>query len=70
LRKEKLGSGILAAEKTSADVLFQHPQVSTPTVHLFQNQVFDDTGKRWLRVLWNCELGDPLAAGFFEHGFC
>jgi hypothetical protein len=27
--------------------------------------MFDDTGKRWLRALWNCELRGALAAGFF-----
>jgi hypothetical protein len=31
--------------------------------------VFDDTGKRWLRVLWNCEVRDALAAGFLVRGF-
>jgi hypothetical protein len=28
--------------------------------------MFNDTGKRWLRVLWNCELRDTLSAGFLE----
>jgi hypothetical protein len=33
--------------------------------NVFQKQMFVDTGKRWLRTLWNCELRGALAAGFF-----
>jgi hypothetical protein len=35
----------------------------------FQNLMFVDTGKRWLRALWNCALRGALAAGFLVRGF-
>jgi hypothetical protein len=31
--------------------------------------MFVETGKRWLRALWNCELRGALAAGFLVRGF-
>jgi hypothetical protein len=35
---------------------------------MFQKHMFNDTGKRWLRVPWNCELTDALPVGFLERG--
>jgi hypothetical protein len=36
---------------------------------VFLKQMFVDTGKRWLRALWNCGLRGALAAGVLVRGF-
>jgi hypothetical protein len=52
------------ARRSTVEAAYRFDWATNVLVLVFHNLMFVDTGKRWLRALWNCELRSALAAGF------